>query len=93
MKPSPAKGGGKLSPSPDLDLARWCAQLATVGAAPEVVPPGWFTVKQISVAQGKSECVTSENIKKLVKRGGAERKMFSIRLAQKVRPVPHYRLK
>jgi hypothetical protein len=92
MKPSP-KGGVKLSPSPDLDLARWCAQLATVGAAPEVVPPGWFTVKEIGRAQGKSECVTSENIKKLVKRGGAERKMFSIRLAQKVRPVPHYRLK
>ena len=91
MKPSP-KGGGKLSPSPDLDLARWCAQLATVGAAPEVVQPGWFTVKEIGRAQGKSECVTSENIKKLVKRGGAERKMFSIRLAQKVRPVPHYRL-
>ena len=92
MKPSP-KGGVKLSPSPDLDLARWCAQLATVGAAPEVVPPGWFTVKEIGRAQGKSECVTSENIKKLVKRGGAERKMFSIRLAHNVRPVPHYRLK
>ena len=79
--------------TPDADLARWCAQLATVGAAPQVVPPGWFTVKEIGRAQGKSECVTSENIKKLVKRGGAERKMFSIRLAQKVRPVPHYRLK
>jgi len=81
-----------MKPKPDAALAQWCAQLATVGAAPEVVPPGWFTVKEIGRAQGKSECVTSENIKKLVKRGGAERKMFSIRLAQKVRPVPHYRL-
>jgi hypothetical protein len=77
----------------DADLARWCEQLATVGAAPEVVPPGWFTVKQLAAAQGKSECVISERIKKLVERGAASRRMFTIRLASKVRPVPHYRLK
>lgn len=79
--------------APDADLALWCAQLATVGAAPDVVPPGWFTVKQIAKAEGRSECVTSEKIKQLVQRGQAERKAFTIRLAQKVRPVPHYRLK
>lgn len=82
-----------MKTKPDADLARWCAQLATVGAAPETVPPGWFTVKQIAKAQGKSECVTCENIKKLVQRGGAERKMFTIRLDKRVRPTPHYRLK
>ena len=82
-----------MSRKPDPDLALWCKQLATVGAAPEVVPPGWFTVKQIAEAERRSECVTSEKIKKLVERGGAERKEFTIRLAQKVRPVPHYRLK
>ena len=82
-----------MSRKPDTDLAMWCKQLATVGAAPEVVPPGWFTVKQIAAAQGKSECLTSENIKKLVQRGGAERKMFTIRLDKRVRPTPHYRLK
>ena len=79
--------------TPDADLALWCAQLATVGALPEAVPPGWFTVKQIAKAEGRSECVTSEKIKKLMDRGGAERKEFTIRLAQKVRPVPHYKLK
>ena len=76
----------------DPELAQWCEQLASVGAAPEVVPPGWFTVREIAKAKGKSECLTSENIKRLVERGGAERKMFTIRLQTRVRPTPHYRL-
>ena len=92
-KLSPAKGGGKLPTSPDPDLEKWCAVLSAGSAVAEVVPAGWFTVQQLARARGRSDCSTSLVIKKLVESGRAERKVFTIKLAQHTRPVPHYRLK
>lgn len=78
---------------PDADLARWCAVLSAPSVAPEVVPPGWFTVAQLADKLDRSHCNTSERVRRMVAAGKAEKKMFRIQLAEKVRPVPHYRLK
>ena len=78
---------------PDADLARWCAVLSAPSVAPEVVPPGWFTVAQLADKLDRSICNTSQRIRQMVAAGKAEKRMFRIQLAEKVRPVPHYRLK
>jgi hypothetical protein len=59
----------------------------------EVVPAGWFTLQQLARARGRSDCSTTIVIKRLIDSGRAERKLFTIKLAQLTRPVPHYRLK
>ena len=79
--------------TPDPDLARWCAVLSAPSVAPETVPPGWFTVAQLAEKLDRSICNTSERVRRMVAAGKAEKKMFRIQLAEKVRPVPHYRLK
>jgi len=92
-KLSATKDGGKLPTSPDSDLEKWCAILGAGSAVAEVVPPGWFTVRQLAQARGRSDCATSLVIAKLVEANRAERKVFTIKLARHTRPVPHYRLK
>jgi hypothetical protein len=79
--------------TPDPDLEKWCAVLSAGSAVAEVVPAGWFTVRQLAQARGRSDCATSLVIAKLVEANRAERKVFTIKLAQHTRPVPHYRLK
>ena len=76
----------------DPDLAKWCAVLEAGSAVAEVVPQGWYTIRQLAQARGRSDCATSTVIAKLVEAGRAEKKTFAIRLAQQTRPVPHYRL-
>ena len=78
--------------TPDPDLAKWCEVLSAGSAVAEVVPPGWFTIRQLATARGRSDCATSAVIAKLVESGRAEKQTFAIRLAQQIRPVPHYRL-
>lgn len=82
-----------VTPKPDAELARWCEILSQSSVMPEKVPAGWFTVAQLADQLGKSVCNTSERVRKMVKNGLAERKDFTIQLEQRVRPVPHYRLK
>jgi hypothetical protein len=77
----------------DPELERWCAVLSAGSAVAEVVPPGWFTIQQLARARGRSDCSTTIVIKRLIESGRAERKLFTIKLAQLTRPVPHYRLK
>jgi predicted transcriptional regulator len=79
--------------TPDTDLAAWCAVLSQSTVKPEVVPPGWFTVRQLATKWGRSECTTGERVKRLFRAGQIERKEFIIKLDQIVRPTPHYRLK
>ena len=79
--------------TPDPELEKWCAVLSAGSAVSEVVPPGWFTIRQLAQARGRSDCATSIVIYKLVESGRAERKEFTIKLAKHTRPVPHYRLK
>ena len=80
-------------PNPNDDLARWCQILSQSSMAPDEVPAGWFTVAQLADKLDRSHCNTSERVRKMVAAGKAEKKMFRIQLEEKVRPVPHYRLK
>jgi len=74
-------------------LAKWCEILSAPSVTPDKVPAGWFTVAQLADQLGKSICNTSQRVRRMVAAGKAERRMFRIQLAEKVRPVPHYRLK
>ena len=87
------KNGPAFISKADPDLEKWCAVLSAGSAVAEVVPPRWFTVRQLAQARGRSDCATSIVIAKLVASGRAERKVFTIKLARHTRPVPHYRLK
>lgn len=82
-----------VTPKPDAELARWCQILSQGSVAPDTVPAGWFTVAQLADKIDRSVCNTSERVRKMVAAGKAEKKMFRIQLAEKVRPVSHYRLK
>lgn len=82
-----------VTPKPDAELARWCQILSQSSVAPDEVPAGWFTVAQLADKLDRSHCNTSERVRKMVAAGKAEKKMFRIQLEEKVRPVPHYRLK
>ena len=79
--------------TPDTELAAWCAALSQSSVAPEVVPPGWFTVSQLAAKWGRSECATGERVKRLYRDGKVLRKEFIVQLQQIVRRTPHYRLK
>jgi len=77
----------------DADLTRWCDMLTQSSVKPEPVPEGWFTIAALAAELEKSHCNTSERVRRLVSQGLAERKEFVIQLEQRVRKVPHYRLK
>jgi hypothetical protein len=70
------------------------------GDREEVVPPGWYTKIEIAKQWGKSDVYTNKVLTRMIKAGGAERKVFSIRIkicnrgskAGHCRRVPHYRL-
>ena len=80
----------------------WAAALDAyvAGDRAEVVPPGWYTKIEISKQWGKSDVYTNKILTRMMKAGGAERKVFSIRIkivnrGGKIgycRRVPHYRL-
>lgn len=82
-----------VTPNPEADLKRWCDMLAAPEHTPEEVPHGWYTVRQIAKARGRSECATGEKLRRMAERGEIERKSFTIKLAERVRPVSHYRFK
>jgi hypothetical protein len=77
----------------DSELMRLCDMLTTSTVKPDVVPEGWFTIATLADQIGKSVCITSERVRKMVLHGKVERKDFKIQLEQRVRPVPHYRIK
>ncbi len=82
-----------MKTKPDPELAKWCAVLAQVTTPVDVVPPGWQTIQQISDQTKVPVPTLQQKINRLVSTGQAERKKFTIRLAVKTRPVPHYKLK
>jgi hypothetical protein len=77
----------------DKQLAAWCDILSQPVTPVEEVPEGWFTIKQLAKARGRSECITSEQVRRMIDQGMCEKRNFTIRLSERVRPVPHYRLK
>ena len=80
----------------------WAAALNAyvAGDREEVVPPGWHTKIEIAKEWGKSYVYTNRILNRMIKAGGAEKKVFSIRIkicnrCGKIgycRRVPHYRL-
>ena len=70
------------------------------GDREEVVPPGWYTKIEIAKQWGKSDVYTNKILTRMIKAGGAERKVFSIKIKIRerggkigyCRRVPHYRL-
>lgn len=82
----------KRAVNPDHDLAKWCAVLSTT-QAPDVVPPGWLTVKQLAAKLGRAETTVGRMLRDRVAAGDVEAKSFSVLTGQKRYPVPHYRLK
>ena len=76
----------------ESSLAKWCEVLSAGQAVAEEVPPGWFTVKQLAEARNRSECITSEQVRRMLERGQVEKRQFTIKLAERIRPVSHYRL-
>jgi hypothetical protein len=78
---------------PDPDLAKWCAALAPRYAV-DSVPPGWFTIAQISESLGKNRSTIARKMQDAVLTGRAEVKIFRIASGQRgIYPVPHYRIK
>lgn len=81
----------KRAVTPDPDLAKWCAALASTTV--EEVPPGWVTVAQLAIKFGKADCTVSAQLTRAVREGRAETKRFRINTSRGPYPVPHYRLK
>lgn len=77
----------------ESSLAEFCKEIDRNWVVLDEVPPGWFTVAQIAHKMGKSYARTGELIRRMMVNGRAERKDFTIQLEQRVRPVPHYKLK
>jgi hypothetical protein len=86
------KAGGKLPPSLDPDLAKWCAALAAP-AVTDVIPPGWFTTKQLADKLGKPRPTMGRLLAEAVAAGRCEVQKFRLTTGAVTRPVPHYRLK
>ena len=76
----------------DSDLARFCAILAQPGVSADEVPPGWFTVREISKSANRERCTISKRMVDMVASGKAETAKFRIQTARGIYPVPHYRL-
>jgi predicted transcriptional regulator len=81
-----------VTPRPDAELAKWCDMLTEGAAVAEKVPEGWYTVKELAKARNRSECATSEMIRRLLEQGRVEQREFTIKLIKRTRPVPHYRI-
>jgi predicted transcriptional regulator len=77
----------------ESSLSRFCEELGKSLVPLDKVPAGWFTVAQLAQKIGKSYCTTSERVRRMVNTGKAERKNYTVQLDQRIRPVPHYRLK
>jgi hypothetical protein len=86
------KAGGNLPPSFDPDLAQWCAALAAP-AVTDVIPPGWFTTKQLSDKLGRTRPTMLRLLADAVAAGRCEVRRFRITTGAVTRPVPHYKPK
>jgi hypothetical protein len=73
-----------------LEASAWAAALASP-VAPDVVPPGWLTTREIAAKLGKSDSTVGTQLARAVREGRAKRQNFRIHNAGTVRPVPHYK--
>jgi hypothetical protein len=84
------KAGGNLPPPLDPDLAQWCAALAAP-AVTDVIPPGWFTTKQLADKLGRPRPTMGRLLAEAVAAGRCEVQKFRMTTGAVTRPVPHYR--
>lgn len=82
----------RAATKPDLDLARWCAALATSATADEV-PPGWLRMDEVAKLLGKSESHTFKLLAAATREGRCETASFRVQRGSRVLPHKHYRLK
>jgi uroporphyrinogen-III synthase len=84
-----------MKPRPDAQLAAWCEALASASRArqPDVVPPGWFTVRQLMYAMKAGKKATAQKVAALLRAGRAEVREFAVSVGASTRAVRHYRLK
>jgi hypothetical protein len=82
----------KRAASPDADLAKWCAALASP-AVTDVVPPGWFTTRQLAEKLNKALPTMGRLLAEAVADGRCEVQKFRATTGSVTRPVPHYCLK
>jgi hypothetical protein len=80
----------KRAANPDPDLARWCAVLATT-QAPDVVPPGWFTTKQLADKLNRTRPTMARLLADAVAAGRCEVRKFRVSVGSFSRATPHYR--
>jgi hypothetical protein len=89
-RPPTAKAGGNLPPSLDPDLAQWCAALAAP-AVTDVVPPGWFTTKQLADKLNRTRPTMARLLADAVAAGRCEVQKFRVSVGSFSRATPHYR--
>lgn len=77
----------------DADLAQWCKALAESSAPLDVIPAGWFSVRELAKKLKCAVPTLQSKIKQLHLEGKAECQTFRIQLQKNRRHVPHYRLK
>ena len=75
---------------PDADLARWCAALATQ-AVTNVVPPGWFTTRQLAEKLNTPLPTMGRLLCESVAAGRCEVQRFRVTTGSVTRPVQHYK--
>ena len=76
----------------DPDLAQWCAALASP-AVTDVIPPGWFTTKQLADKLGKTRSTMARLLAEGVAAGRCEMAKFRVSVGSFVRATPHYKLR
>jgi hypothetical protein len=75
-----------------IEEAAWAAALRAP-AVTDVIPPGWFTTKQLADKLGKTRPTMARLLADAVAAGRCEVQKFRVSVGSFVRLTPHYRLK
>jgi response regulator of citrate/malate metabolism len=73
-----------------IEEAAWAAALRAP-AVTDVIPPGWFTTKQLADKLGKTRPTMARLLSEAVAAGRCEVQRFRITTGAVTRPVPHYK--
>jgi hypothetical protein len=80
----------KILTTKDPDLAQWCAALAAP-AVTDVVPPGWFTTKQLADKLNRPRPTMARLLADAVAAGRCEVQKFRVSVGSFSRATPHYK--
>jgi hypothetical protein len=80
----------KILTTKDPDLAQWCAALAAP-AVTDVVPPGWFTTKQLADKLNRTRPTMARLLADAVAAGRCEVQKFRVSVGSFSRATPHYK--